>query len=197
MTSSSVKSIMSKRVLVPAQAANKRTKLLVQGDGNVIDVLDKEGNEVHSTIKGEEGVILQKRIFNLRANSQLAMTNERTRSYFMDGLKAEKAGDTTKADELFSKYLNSCQLSFGIILPSGIAESLGNGVQIECTVLRVDTDNGSLLTIDPSTIRVATPEEYEATAFSMEDFEAEITAEETAAAAAKPATKKPSAKVTA
>ena len=188
LDSKAVAAIMTKRQPVPASAVGKKVVLTVQGDGNVIDVVDKAGQPVLSTIKGQEGVILQKKIFNCKANSQLAMTNARTRGYMIAGLAAEQKGNATAAHEEFNAYLNGCQLSFGIILPSATADALSNGVDIAAKVQLVTTDNGSLLTIDPSTISVQAPEYLDAsTAFSLEDFAAPITATATTAKARKAA----------
>jgi hypothetical protein len=193
MTSASVKAIMQKRSTIPADAVGKRVKFLIQGNGNVIDVKDKEGELVVSTIPGYEGTVLQKKIFNLRANSGLAMQNARTRSYILDGLKAEKTGGKISverngvlvaltAGELLNDYLNSTQMSFGILLPNAIADKLASGVEIAAQVVKVDTDNGSLLTIDPSTISIVVPEVYGTTTFNLDDFieKAEKTEEVTA-----------------
>lgn len=195
MTSTSVKAIMQKRSTIPATAEGQRVKFLVQGNGNVIDVKDKEGKLVLSSIPGYEGTVLQKKIFNLRANSAIAMQNERTRGYILNALKAEKAGGKITLDvdgkpveftasDLFNDYLNSTQMSFGILLPSTIADKLASGVEIAATVVKVDTDNGSLLTIDPSTISIVEPEVYGATAFNLADFMEDGAAPANAGAAA-------------
>lgn len=182
LTSASVRSIMTKRDAVSASHVGKKVVFAIQGDGNVIDVLDKAGKVVLSTIPGQEGTILQKRIFNLKANSQLAMGNPRNRKYMIDALAAEKAGKVQEASELFNQYLNACQLSFGVLLPSGIVDQLANGVDIAAKVIQVDTDNGSLLTIDPSTISVKAPEYLDAgTSFNIDDFMPAAPANETAA----------------
>lgn len=171
LTSASVRSIMTKRDVAAAAHVGKKVVFTIQGDGNVIDVLNKAGETVTSTIAGYEGTVLQKRIFNLKANSQLAMTNARTRQFMIDGLAAEKAGKAAQASELFNQYLNACQLSFGVLLPSAIVDQLSNGVDIAAKVIQVDTENGSLLTIDPSTISVKAPEYLESgTSFNIDDF---------------------------
>lgn len=171
LTSGSVKSIMSKRDLVKSSHIGKKVVFTIQGNGNTIDVRDKAGELVQSTIPGQEGTVLQKAIFNLKANSQLGMSNERTRKYFIDGCVAEKQGDVELASELFNKYLNASQLTFGVLLPSAVVDQLSNGVDIAAKVIKVDTENGSLLTIDPSTIAVQAPELLNAgTGFNMEDF---------------------------
>lgn len=174
MTSASVKAIMSKRSTIPETAVGKRVKFLLQGNGNTIEVKDKDGELVMSSIPGYEGTVLQKRIYNLRANSAVAMHNQRTRQYLIDALAAEKAGEGAKAHELFNEYLNATQMSFGILLPATIVEKLASGVEIAATVTRVDTDNGSLLTIDPSTISIVEPESYGSVEFNLEDFAKEI-----------------------
>jgi hypothetical protein len=180
MTSQSVKSIMQNRILVPAQAEGKRVKLFVQGNGNVIDVKDSKGEFVPSA--ADPNVVLQKKIFNFRANSGVAMANERNRQMLKDAIAAEKAGDADKAHELFNSYLNAVQLSAGILLPSAVAEKLSSGVEIAATITKVTTEKGSLLTIDPQTIGIVEPESYGKTTFSLEDFSDEAPAEETPAA---------------
>ena len=185
ITSQSLKKIMEKRVTIPASAASKAVKVYIQGDGNIIDVRDKNGDVVTSTIPGEEGTVLQKKIFNLKANSGVALTNAAVRQLIIDGLAAEKAGDVYKADELFTEYLNKTQMSFSVIIPNAVASRLGNNVQIAGQVQLITTDNGSLLTLDPSTVSVVEAETFSATEFNLNDFmAAEEPAEEEAGTAA-------------
>lgn len=177
MTKQSVIAIMSKRILIPATAEGKRVKMVVQGNGNIIDVKTKEGEFVESVV--EPGTTLQKKIFNARANSQLAMSNPRNQQLLKDALKAEAAGDAEKAHDLYSQYLNAVQFSFGVLLPNSKADLLADGVEIAGQIQKVTTENGSLLTIgDPSTITVVAPESYGATSFDLSMFEDEDEAEE-------------------
>lgn len=178
MTSSSVKAIMQKRITVPQDAVGKRVKMQIQGDGTIIDVKRTDGTLVTSTVPGYEGTVLQKKVFNVRANSAVAMSNERTRQFLIEGLAAEKAGETEKASELFNQYLNATQISFGVLLPSAMVNRLYNNQEISGRIELVTTDNGSLLTIDPSTISVVEAETFGTTVFNLDDF---IKAEETAA----------------
>lgn len=181
MTSASVKAIMQKRSTIPADAVNKRVKFFIQGNGNIVDVKDKDGIPVPSTIPGYEGTVLQKKIFNLRANSAIAMQNVRNRQYLKDALAAEKAGGTitverdgkqveATAHELFNSYLNAVQMSLGILVPNNIADKLTQGTEIAGTVVKIDTPNGSLLTVDPSTISIVEPESYGTVTFDLSDF---------------------------
>lgn len=171
LTMAAVNSIMSKRSPLPATMVGKKVRFTVQGDGNIIDVLDKNGKEVMSSIPGEEGTVLQKKIFNLKVSSALALANARNRQYLKDAYAAEKAGDAVKADELYNQFLNSTQVSFGILLPSKVADKITNGADIAGTVQLIETDNGKLLTIDASTIQVLEPEMLaSAAAFNVADF---------------------------
>lgn len=202
ITKASVSQIMSKRSLVPASA--KRTRFLVDSDGTDVDVLNKEGEQVFSTRAGEEGTVLRKRIFNLRANSETAMLNPRNKEYYKNGLRAELAGGTfvgiigneTKpiahtADEWFSAYLNSCQISFGVLLPNRLIDAgiLQRGTEIVANMEVIETANGKTVTIDASTIAATAPESYGKTTFAEDAFA--LTAEEIAAltAPAKPVAK--------
>lgn len=175
LTAVAVMAIMNKRSLVKSSHVGRKVVLTIQGDGNTIDVVDKEGNEVLSTIAGQEGTVLQKRIFNAKANSEIAMQNPRNREMLKAGIAAAKAGDHAKADECFSKYLNAVQISIGILLPSATADALANGVDIAANVQLVTTENGSLLTVDSSTISVKQPELLGGTTFSIEEDEEEET----------------------
>lgn len=167
----SVKSIMNNRVLIPQSATGKKFRLDIQGDGTIVDVTNKAGEAVLSIIAGEEGTLLRKKIFNVRANSEIAMKNARNVQSLRDGVAAEKLGNMQAAHDAFNLYLNACQISFGIILNStgGIVDQLSNGVEIAATITRIDTDNGSLLTIDPKTIAIMAPEVAGKTSF---DFDA-------------------------
>lgn len=178
MSLASVQAIMRKRILVPSTFEGKTVVFTVQGDGNVIDVKDKAGELVFSTIAGYEGIVLQKKIFNLRANSQVGMTNPRTVDYLRTGIAAEKAGNIDAAHEAFNEYLNACQMNVGILLPNAKAEKLSDGMEISAKVQLVTTDNGSLLTIDPSTISVVAPERLGTTTFNIDDYLPKETEEE-------------------
>ena len=185
LSSTSVKSIMNKRKNIASSAVGgPKQNLTVDGNGNVIDVVDKDGNLVSSSIPGYEGTVLQKKIFNLKAASQLAMSNARTRGYFVEGLKVERAGDKQKAHEFFRQYLNATQISFGILLPSATADMLANGVDIAAKIQLVTTENGSLLTIDTSTINVVAAVDSGEVSFNMDEFEAEVATTTTTAAKA-------------
>lgn len=171
LDSRAVQAIMGKRQPVGTAQVDRKVVLTIQGNGNVIPVLDKDGKTVFSTIAGSEGVSLDKKIFNLRAASQLAMSLPINRDLMVAGLAAEKKGDKDAAHENFNAYLNATQVSFGIILPSAIADQLGNGVDIAAKVQLVTTDKGSLLTIDTSTISIKEPDFLpSATVFNIADF---------------------------
>lgn len=166
----SVKSIMNRRVLIVNSMIGKRVRMFIQGDGTVLDAKHKDGSYVLSTVAGQEGTVLQKRIFNLQANAQAAMTTPLNREALKRGIDAEKAGDMEKAHEAYNEYLNRCQLTFGILLPNPTADKLGHGVEIAATIQQVTTDNGSLLTIDPSTISIVEPEVAGSTVFNVDDI---------------------------
>jgi hypothetical protein len=178
MTQQGVIAIMKQRALVTLSHVGKRIRLLVQGNGNVIDVTDAAGELVQSV--SEPGTVLRKKIFNLRANSEVAMKNPRTRQILVDALAAEKAGDTEKASELFNDYLNKTQVSVGVLLPSAVAEQITANTEIIGTVEQITTEKGSLLSLDPKTIAIAQPEEVKKAEFSLEELTGVFGDDETA-----------------
>lgn len=175
--------IMNKRTLIRTTDEGKKVVLTVQGNGNIVDVKNKANELVMSTIPGYEGTVLQKKIFNAKAVSQLAMNDPRNKELLKEGKAAEKAGDTKTADEKFTAYLNAVQVSFGVLLPSATADAITNGCEIAANIQKVTTENGSLLTIDASTIAIKEPERLGKVNFSFddEDEKAPATTEEVAA----------------
>jgi len=177
----SVKAIIQQRIAVPESAVGgKKILLTIQGDGTVLDVQDKKGNYVASA--ADPDLVLQKKIFNVKANSVLAMGLKVNKDLLAAGVAAEKAGEAEEAHKHFSAYLNAVQISFNILLPNRLEAKLADGVDISARVQKITTDNGSLLTIDPTTISVMEPEVLGKTAFSFDEFMP--TAEETPAAEA-------------
>lgn len=168
INSQSVKSIMSKRTLIPESAIGKRTVLTVQGNGNVIDVRNKAGEFISSVV--DPNLVFQKKIFNCKAVSGIAMANPRNQQLLRDAIAAERSGDAEKASGLFNDFLNAVQLSFSIPLPSAKADKISDGVEIAGLIEKVTTENGSLLTVDASTISVVEPERYGSVNFNMDDF---------------------------
>jgi len=181
----SVKAIMQQRIAVPeTMVGGKKILFTVQGNGTEMYVQDKGGNYVNSAADPEE--VLKKKIFNVKANSTLAMGLKINRDLLAAGVAAEKAGDMDEAHEHFSKYLNAVQISFNILLPNKLEAKLSDGVEIAARVQKITTDNGSLLTLDPATITVVEPEYLGKTTFSFDEFMP--TEEETTSEEATPAT---------
>lgn len=170
---------MNNRINATLEAATKqRTVLLtIKGNGNSIDVKNKAGELVAQA--GGDGVVLQKKIFNTNVNSAIAMKNPANVTLYKDACKAEKAGETDKAHDLFNQLANKLQVSFGLLLPSKFEFQLSDGVEISAKLQLITTDNGQIITIDPKTIRIMEPEVLATGGFSMEDpFAAEQEAEE-------------------
>lgn len=174
----SVETIMNQRLLVPNSKIGKRIRFMIQGNGVKIDVTRRNGEFVISTIPGYEGTVLQKMIFNVKANSEMGMKNPPAVAALKAAFEAEKAGNAEEASQRFNEYLNRSQITFGILLPSPLADQLANGVEIAATVQLVETENGRLITLDPSTIAVQEPEVVGKTVFSFEDILAGATPKE-------------------
>ncbi len=162
-----VQAIMKQRIAVPeVVAGGKKVLFTVQGFGTKIQLVDKQG----ITVANDDGEVIDKMIYNLRANSEIAMKNPANRELLMAGLKAEKAGEAEEADKHFAAYLNKVQMSFSLLLPSAVANRLADGVEISARVEKITTDNGSLLTIDPKTISIVEPDVLGKTTFNLDDI---------------------------
>ena len=182
LTKKSVARIMNSRKVVTEQHVGQTVTLRIQGDGNVIDVTDKNGDFVASESTGE---VLQKKIFNCKANSQMAISNSRNAALALEAINLDAAGDAQGADKAFSDFTNACQLSFNVLLPNSKASKLADGVEFTAEVIKVTTDNGSLLTIDPTTIAIKQALVLEAsTGFDMDAYLPKASAPESAPAEA-------------
>lgn len=189
LTMKSIQSIFSKRTTVPTiKADGPKLVFTVQGEGTTIDVTDKAGEFVLD----QDGVVLQKTIFNVRANSELALKNPLNIALLRDAIKAEKLGKAQEAHDLYNQYLNKVQISFSVFTNSAVATKITNGVEIEARVQLITTDNGQLLTIDPSTITIKAAEFLRASTFDLEALTG-MSEEELAAPVAEE-TKKPAGK---
>ena len=167
---------MNNRIKIESDANGRTFEFTAQGNGNVLDVTDKAGNPVASA--SDPDVVLQKKIFNVRANSVIAMTVPRNKALLINGVKAEKSGAKVKgeikgvegeydAHEYFNAYLNAVQMSVGIILPSAKAALLADGVRFSATCELVTTDNGAVMTLNPGTISILAPEKASKTTFDI------------------------------
>lgn len=129
----------------------QRIIVRITGNGNVIDVLDGEGNHVVSPSTGE---VLTKKIFNTNATNPYALGTPRVEEYRVEALKAQKAGDKQRAADYFNAWLNATNLSFSVLSNTPEFNTLGKGDEIVCNLQKVTTDNGTLATINPKGIKV-------------------------------------------
>lgn len=172
LTKQSVINIMNKRMTAPASLEGKKIHLTIEGNGVVIDVKNSKGELVPSVVG--DGQPFQKKIFNTRANSGIAMANPRNLELQRAGRKAELAGNADEAHKQYQAFLRAVQLDFSVPTTSGILDKLTNGTDISAKLVTVRTENGSLLTIDPSSISVLEPAELTAATFTFEDEAEEV-----------------------
>lgn len=137
-----------KNVRMQRNFDGRRVEVSVSGNGNVIDVKRKDGSTVQS-ITNEE-LVLQKTIYNTNAISDIALQNARNKQMLMDGIAAEKAGDTAKRDELFNEYLNKVRVSFSVLhgADGQPTAQFSNGDRVKVDVSILKTENGETFILD-------------------------------------------------
>jgi hypothetical protein len=158
--------VMNKRARIDESYVGKKVAFTIRGNGTVVDVKNKAGELIQSVV--EPGTVFQTCIFNLQAVSSIAMKNPLNHALAAAAIAAERAGDYVEADKQYQAFLNKTGISFNIPTTSRTYLLLGDQVDIVARVIKVTTENGSLLTIDPSTIRVAEPELPTIGGFSFE-----------------------------
>lgn len=100
--------IINKRSTLKVSDAGSLMQFIIQGTGQF---LPKGHKYTANGMDRENG--FDRTIYNLRANSAIAMSANK--GLFTDALKAESAGETQKAHDLFNEYLNTIQVSFSVI----------------------------------------------------------------------------------
>jgi hypothetical protein len=180
LTKKIVENTMNNRQLVTEQHIGDVVTLTIQGNGSSAqDVKTREGALVQSVI--DKGTVAQKIIFNVKANSGIAMKNPINRQLLRDGVAAELAGDAETAHAKFDAYLNATKITFNLFTTDPMLENLGDRTRIEAEIMKVTTENGSLLTIDPKTIKVAKATKLGKTTFKFDLDEEEEDGEDAGA----------------
>jgi hypothetical protein len=168
LDSKAVQNIIAKRRIIRLTDAGEKLKFEIQGNGNIIAVLDKSGAPVLSN--NGTGVPLMKTIYNIKANSHVAMLNPRNREILKAAHMAEQEGDTDAAHRAYNEYLNKIQVSFSVILNPGRTHTqFYNGQMVLGRVQLITTDNGQLLTLE-DVVSVRIEEAAKTPTFSLADL---------------------------
>lgn len=145
LTSTSVQHMIAKRKILRLSDDKSFVKLHIQSGGNMLQVTDKSGQPVLSS----NGQPLMKVIYNVSANSHVAMLNPRNQEILKSALEAEKQGDEDAAHAAYNDYLNKIQVSFNILInPGSSIPKFAKNDLIKGTVQVVTTDNGQLITLE-------------------------------------------------
>lgn len=161
-------SLIANRAIVKNSQVGQTVRFHIVGNGNLVPVKTKDGVQVMDNATNT--VPLYKTIYNVKANSQLAMQNPRNQQILREAMQAESVGEVDKAHELFNSYLNKIQVSFSIIQNPGRSNVQFYDKQlVEGEVELVTTENGQLITM--TNVRAVAVEKLAATpAFSLADL---------------------------
>jgi hypothetical protein len=145
LTFTAVQNILAKRKIIRLSDDKSLVKVHIQSGGNIIAVTTKDGTPVI----GNGGIPLMKAIYNVAANSHVAMLNPRNQEILRGAHEAEQQGDDDTAHAAYNDYLNKIQVSFNVMINPGSAmPKFGKNDLIKGTVQLITTDNGQLLTLD-------------------------------------------------
>lgn len=153
-------SIINKRITVTRTDVGSSLRLKIQGTGQFLD----KGHKY--TVGGEAREnMFDRTIYNLRASSAMLMAANKP--LFTAAMKAESAGDTQKAHDLFNEFLNAVQLSFSVIEPSNRKFNSGDNVNADI-ILSVSKANVESLQVD--SVSYIAPTVKAATKFEVTDL---------------------------
>lgn len=150
-----MKDANGKPLTVRSTDHGRAIKARLTGNGNIIDVKDKEGNLVMSVVN--PGEVLRKKIFNTNVTNGDAMRNPVINQLLVDAKAAEKAGNAQLASDLYNKYLNKTAFTFSVLSTDPLfnSESLTKGVTVTGIVEEVKTEKGAILSFEAGTVSVA------------------------------------------
>lgn len=140
-----VQNIIAKRKTIKVSDAKALVNCYIQSNGGTtIPVTTKDGEPV----LGANGTPLMKTIYNVAANSHVAMLNPRNREILAAAIKAESDADMVEATKLFNQYLNSIQVSFNVLLTGTDPVTFAKDELVKGTVALITTENGQLITLE-------------------------------------------------
>ena len=159
--------MIASRAIVKLTDVDQTRRFHIRGAGNIIAMLDKNKQPV---LDRQTGQPLTKMIYNIKANSHVAMLNPRNQEILRTAVGAESEGDEEAAHNAFNDYLNKIQVSFSVVLNPGRKQpTFSDGQLVEGEIALITTDNGQLLTVD--NVRAVAVEKLGQTdKFSLEDL---------------------------
>lgn len=107
-------------------------------------------------------------IYNLRANSQLSMLRKETKQLLASAMKAQSAGDTEAASQLFNDWLNTVQISFSVI-ERGSSRPFATGDMVTAVVAEVTNKAGERQLV-VNDVRYKAPTQVESIKFELSDL---------------------------
>lgn len=168
--------IISKRGMIRLTDIGTTLRFHVQGNGNIIPAMkwvvgaDGKRTDKQEQALSFDGVTpLMKRIYNIKANSQMAMQNPRNQALLADAMKLQADGREEEASDAFNAYLNATQVSFSYLLNPGVEKTFYDGQLVEGEVTRLDTPNGSTIVLE-NVRAVAITKVGNTPAFSLSDL---------------------------
>lgn len=159
--------ILNKRKTVTTNHVGQQVVLAVQGNGQFL----AKGFQYPSPDgKGMTENQFDRTIYNLQANSQLSMQRAESKAILTEALKAENAGDSATAHDLFNDYLNAVQVSFSVIENAGsTSRKFASGDQVTAVVDQTVGRSG-LPQLVVNDVRYKAPVTIAAKAFDVSDL---------------------------
>lgn len=148
--------ILSKRAVLRVSDIGQTMRFHIQGNGNVVPAMkwikNADGSRTEKqeqALSASDGSPLYKRIYNVRANSQLAMQNPRNQAILAEAIALESAGDAEAASAKYNEYLNKVQVSFNVIINNnGRDKTFYDGQLAEGEVTLLTTANGQTVVLE-------------------------------------------------
>lgn len=168
----------SRKTLTPAHVG-QQVLLTIQGNGTY-QTVDQQKERDAAAGKPAAANYFPKWIHNVKANSSEAISRAENKALFTEALKAESAGDSAKASELFNSWLNATQVSFNAI--DNGRRKLQNGDAITAFVETAETKLGHMA-ITLNQVQYKAPEAVAAVKFDISDLMAPVAEAATAPAA--------------
>lgn len=134
--------ILNSRKTITKANVNEQVRAFIQGAGTFQSADEQRAADVKAG-KPEAKQYFDKYIYNLKVNSQEAVSRRENKMLLMLAWSEESAGNKELASEIYNRYLNAVQVSFNIIARPG-QRKLEDGDEVTCVIEEAVTKEGHI-----------------------------------------------------
>jgi hypothetical protein len=172
-----MKQILNSRQSVTRADVGKQVTAFIQGSGTFQSATEQEAAD-KAAGRPAAKQYFDKYIYNLKANSQEAVTRQENKKLCALAWAEESEGNMEAASEINNRYLNAVQISFNVIARAGV-KKLEDGDQVTAVIEEAITKDGNTALV-VNQVKYKAPATLAKIAYAETDLVDDFTVEELA-----------------